>query len=123
MIATCYNDRPVTDADVLRLRRDFAFTEERQGGQPLAYLDSASTSQKPRQVIDGMNRYLEKYAANVHRGVYRIAEQATLEMEQARDKVRGLLNARSVREIVFTSGTTAAINLVAYAWGFKGTLR
>ena len=69
-----------------------------------------------------MNRYLEKYAANVHRGVYRIAEQATLEMEQARDKVRALIGARSSREIIFTSGTTAAINLVAYAWGMKGSV-
>jgi cysteine desulfurase/selenocysteine lyase len=113
----------VTEADVHRIRRDFAFTEERQAGKSLAFLDSASTSQKPRQVVDSMNRYLEKYAANVHRGVYRIAEQATLEMEQARAKVRGLVGARSSREIIFTSGTTAAINLVVYAWGFKGSLK
>jgi len=113
----------VTEVDVLRLRRDFAFTEQLQAGKPLAFLDSASTSQKPRQVVEAVNRYLEHYAANVHRGVYRIAEQATHELEAARDKVRALLNARSAREIIFTSGTTAAINLVAYAWGFKGTLR
>jgi cysteine desulfurase / selenocysteine lyase len=113
----------VTEADVLRIRRDFAFTEERQAGKPVAFLDSASTSQKPRQVIERMNGYLERYAANVHRGVYRLAERATVEMEQARDKVRALLNARSAKEIIFTSGTTAAVNLVAYAWGMKGTLR
>jgi len=118
----------VTEADVHRVRRDFPFLdqedgEERRGGKSLAYLDSAATAQKPRQVLDKMNGYLERYAANVNRGVYRIAEQATHELEQARDKVRGLLGARSTKEIIFTSGTTAAINLVAYAWGFGGTLR
>jgi cysteine desulfurase / selenocysteine lyase len=113
----------VTEADVLRIRRDFAFTEERYGDRSLVYLDSAATAQKPRQVIDKMNRYLERYAANVHRGVYRLAEEATREMEDARDKVRKLLGARSTKEIIFTAGTTAAINLVAYAWGLKGTLQ
>jgi cysteine desulfurase/selenocysteine lyase len=117
----------VNEAEILRIRRDFAFTsvvgDERYAGKPLAYLDSAATAQKPRQVVESMNRYLESYAANVHRGVYRIAEQATHEMEQARGKVQRLLNARSEKEIVFTSGTTGAINLVAYAWGFKGALQ
>ena len=113
----------MTEADVLRVRRDFAFTEERQGGRPLAYLDSAATSQKPRQVVAQMNRYLEQYCANVQRGIYRIAEEASREVEEAREKLRRLLGARSAKEIVFTSGTTASINLVAYAWGMKGTLR
>jgi cysteine desulfurase/selenocysteine lyase len=113
----------VTEADVLRVRRDFAFTEEQYGGKPLVYLDSAATSQKPRQVVEKMDRYLERYCANVHRGVYRLAEEVTREMEEARDKVRGLLHARSTKEIIFTDGTTAAINLVAYAWGLKGTLQ
>jgi cysteine desulfurase/selenocysteine lyase len=113
----------VTELDALRIRSDFRFTEERYRGKSLAYLDSAATAQKPRQVVDKMNRYLEGYAANVHRGVYRIAEEATREMEEAREKVRVLLNARSTKEIIFTSGTTAAVNLVAYAWGLKGTLR
>jgi cysteine desulfurase/selenocysteine lyase len=113
----------MTEADILQLRRDFAFTEATYDGKSLAYLDSAATAQKPRQVIDAMNRYLEHYAANVHRGVYRIAEQATHELEVARDKLRQLLNAASTKEIIFTSGTTAAINLVAYAWGLKGRLR
>jgi cysteine desulfurase/selenocysteine lyase len=113
----------VTEADVLRVRRDFAFTEQEHGGKPLAYLDSAATSQKPRQVVDKMNRYLEKYCTNVHRGVYGIAEEATREMEEARAKIRKLLHARSTKEIIFTSGTTAAVNLVAYAWGLKGRLQ
>ena len=113
----------MTEADVLQIRRDFAFTEETHGGKSMVYLDSAATSQTPRQVIEKMNRYLEKYCANVHRGVYRIAEEATRELEEAREKVRKLLHARSTKEIIFTSGTTAAINLVAYAWGLKGTLQ
>jgi cysteine desulfurase / selenocysteine lyase len=111
----------VNEAEIQRIREDFAFTRVDAAGRSLAYLDSAATSQKPRQVIDSMVRYLER-AANVHRGVYRLAEEATQEMEQARGKVRRLLNAASDQEIVFTGGTTAAVNLVAYAWGFKGAL-
>jgi cysteine desulfurase / selenocysteine lyase len=111
----------VNEAEIQRIRRDFAFTGIDGAGRNLAYLDSAATSQKPRQVIDSMTRYLER-AANVHRGVYRLAEEATQEMEAARGKVRRLLNAASDHEIVFTGGTTGAVNLVAYAWGFKGEL-
>jgi len=113
----------VTEADVVRVRRDFAFLEEEHGGRSLAYLDSAATSQKPRQVVDKMQRYLERYCANVNRGVYRTAEEATRELEEAREKVRELLDARSAKEIIFTSGTTASINLVAHAWGLGGALR
>lgn len=113
----------MTEADVLRVRGDFPFTEVRQGGKPLAYLDSAATSQKPRSVLAAMARYHEQYCANVHRGVYRIADEATQELEAAREKVRRLLHARSTTEVIFTSGTTASINLVAYAWGLKGALR
>ncbi|HEX4418315.1 MAG TPA: cysteine desulfurase [Kofleriaceae bacterium] len=112
----------MTEPDVVRIRRDFAFTDERYNDKPVVYLDSAATAQKPRQVTAAMDEYHEKYAANVHRGVYRIAERATHEMELARDKVKQLLNARSTKEIIFTSGTTAGVNLVSYAWGLKGTL-
>ena len=113
----------MTELDVLALRRDFPFADARPDDPPVIYLDSAATAQKPRQVLAAMDGYLERYAANVHRGVYRIAEQATHELEAARGKVQRLLHARSPREIIFTSGTTAAINLVAYAWGLKGSLR
>lgn len=111
------------ELDVVRVRRDFAFTEDRHDGRPVVYLDSAATAQKPRQVIAAMDAYHEHYAANVHRGVYRIAERATHELELARDKVAQLINARSRKEVIFTSGTTAGVNLVSYAWGLKGTLR
>jgi len=85
-------------------------------GKPLVYLDSAATSQKPRVVLEALRRYYEEYNANVHRGLYRIAEQATLAYEEARAKVARFLGARP-EEVVFTRGTTESVNLVAYAYG------
>jgi cysteine desulfurase / selenocysteine lyase len=103
--------------DVQRLRADFAYLEDLVNGNPVAYLDSASSTQKPRQVLDAMRDFYEHSYANVHRGVYRLAERATEGYEGAREKVRGLLNAPAAREVVFTRSATEAINLVAYAWG------
>jgi cysteine desulfurase / selenocysteine lyase len=103
--------------DVQRLRADFAYLEDLVNGKPVAYLDSASSTQKPRQVLDAMRDFYEHSYANVHRGVYRLAERATEGYEGAREKVRGLLNAPAAREVVFTRSATEAINLVAYAWG------
>ena len=107
--------RPKLDAE--RLRADFAYLEELQNGKPLAYLDSASSTQKPTQVLDAMREFYEHSYANVHRGVYRLAERATEGYEGAREKVRAFLNAPAAREIVFTRSATEALNLVAYAWG------
>ncbi len=103
--------------DAHRLRADFAFLEEVVNGRPFAYLDSASSTQKPRQVLDRMRRFYEHEYANVHRGVYRLAERATEGYEDARRKVASFLNAPSEREVIFTRSATEAINLVAYAWG------
>jgi cysteine desulfurase / selenocysteine lyase len=103
--------------DVQRVRADFAYLEDLVNGNPVAYLDSASSTQKPRQVLDAMRDFYEHSYANVHRGVYRLAERATEGYEGAREKVRGLLNAPAAREVVFTRSATEAINLVAYAWG------
>jgi cysteine desulfurase / selenocysteine lyase len=103
--------------DVQRVRADFAYLEDLVNGKPVAYLDSASSTQKPRQVLDAMRDFYEHSYANVHRGVYRLAERATEGYEGAREKVRGLLNAPAAREVVFTRSATEAINLVAYAWG------
>ena len=103
--------------DVQRVRADFAYLEDLVNGKPVAYLDSASSTQKPRQVLDAMRDFYEHSYANVHRGVYRLAERATEGYESAREKVRGLLNAPAAREVVFTRSATEAINLVAYAWG------
>jgi cysteine desulfurase / selenocysteine lyase len=108
-----------TALDAQRLRADFAFLEELVNGRPLAYLDSASSTQKPRQVLDGMRAFYEHSYANVHRGVYRLAERATEGYEGARRKVAAFLNAPSEREIVFTRSATEAINLVAYSWGLE----
>ena len=103
--------------DAHRLRADFAVFEELVDGRPVAFLDSAASTQKPRQVLDRMRAFYEHEYANVHRGVYRLAERATEGFEGARRTVAGLLNAPSEKEIIFTRSATEAINLVAYAWG------
>jgi cysteine desulfurase / selenocysteine lyase len=103
--------------DVATVKKDFPLLERTVHGKPIVYVDSAATSQKPRAVIDAMTRYYETINANVHRGVYLIAEQATTEMENARDKVRSFIGANASREIVFTKNATEALNLVAYSWG------
>jgi cysteine desulfurase / selenocysteine lyase len=105
------------DAD--RLRADFPIFEQLIHGKPLSYLDSAVTSQKPRQVLDAMRTFYETSNANVHRGVYTLSERATAEFELARQKVAAFVNAPSPREIVFTRQATEALNLVAYAWGLN----
>ena len=101
------------------LRADFPFLEELVGGKPLAYLDSASSTQKPRQVLDRMRAFYEHEYANVHRGVYRLAERATEGYEGARRTVAAFVNAPSEREVIFTRSATESINLVAYAWGLQ----
>lgn len=99
------------------VREDFPILKQRMYGRPLVYLDSASTSQKPSRVIEALVRYYQEYNANVHRGIYKIAEEATQRYEGSRAKVAGFINARRPEEVVFTRSTTEAINLVAYAWG------
>jgi cysteine desulfurase/selenocysteine lyase len=103
--------------DASALRSDFPIFEQTFHGRPLAYLDSAASSQKPRQVLDAMTRFYETSYANVHRGVYELAERATNGLEEARAKVARFVNAPETREIVFVRNATEAINLVAYAWG------
>jgi cysteine desulfurase/selenocysteine lyase len=106
--------------DTQKIRADFAYLEEEgNGGKPWAFLDSAASSQKPRQVLDAMREYYEHSYANVHRGVYTLAERATAGFEGAREKVRAFVNAETAREIIFTRQATEAINLVAYAWGLN----
>jgi cysteine desulfurase / selenocysteine lyase len=100
--------------DVDEIRRDFPIFET-----GVVYLDSANTSQRPRQVLAAMDEYHTKFNANIHRGAYRISEIATERYEATRDKAKRYINARSNREIVYTRGTTEGINLVAYGWGRK----
>jgi cysteine desulfurase/selenocysteine lyase len=86
-------------------------------GKPVAYLDNAATSQKPRQVIDAMRAVFEDHNANIHRGVYEFSEKTTAEFEGAREKVARFINAASAREIIFVRNATEGVNLVAYSWG------
>jgi cysteine desulfurase / selenocysteine lyase len=108
--------------DVERVRQDFPILSERVRGKPLVYLDNAATSQKPRAVIDAVSRFYSAENANVHRGVHYLSERATLAYDEVRARVAHFLNAPSAETIVFTRGTTEAINLVAQSWG-RGTLR
>jgi cysteine desulfurase / selenocysteine lyase len=103
--------------DVERVRSDFPILAQEVHGHPLAYLDNAATTQKPRVVIEAMDLYYRHDNANVHRGVHALAERATTAFEAARETVRRFINARSTREIVFVRGTTEAINLVASSFG------
>lgn len=103
--------------DVVALRREFPILHQEVNGKPLAYLDSAASSQKPRTVIDCLDDYYRRYNANVHRGAYKLSEEATFAYERARGKVAKFLGAASPREVIFTRNTTEAINLVAYSWG------
>jgi cysteine desulfurase/selenocysteine lyase len=105
--------------DVAVVKKDFPILERQVHGKRLVYLDSAASSQKPRAVLDVMTHYYERTHANVHRGVYFIAEEATGAYEAARTKVARFIGSRSSREIIFTKNATEAINLVAYSWARK----
>jgi cysteine desulfurase/selenocysteine lyase len=103
--------------DARAVRADFPIFEQLIHGKPLAFLDSAASSQKPRQMVEAMTDFYFTSYANVHRGVYVLAERATAALEDAREKVRGLLNAPDVSEVVFVRNATEAINIVAHSWG------
>lgn len=115
-------DRPVAvkqnaKLDARRIRADFPIFEQLEEGKPLAFLDSAVSAHKPRQVLAALEDFYASSYGNVGRGVYALAERANEAYEQAREKTRKFINARSPREIVFTRNTTEGLNLVAYAWG------
>jgi cysteine desulfurase/selenocysteine lyase len=104
--------------DVEAIRRDFPILQTKLGENcPLVYLDNAASTQRPKQVIDAMVEAYEHYYSNVHRAGHRLAVESSAHYEAARESVRQLINARSPTEIIFTPGTTAAINLVARSWG------
>ncbi|MGH2685201.1 MAG: aminotransferase class V-fold PLP-dependent enzyme, partial [Actinomycetota bacterium] len=103
--------------DVQAVKKDFPILEREVHGRRLVYLDSAASSQKPRAVLEAMQTMYETSYANVHRGVYTIAEEATALMEEARTKVAAFIGAGSTREVVFTKNVTESINLVARSWG------
>jgi len=110
---------PERRVDFAALRKEFPIFERMVHGKPLIYLDSTATTQKPLAVLQALDRYYRTYNANIHRGVYLIAEEATQAYEDAREKVARFLNARSSKEIVFTRGTTESVNIVSHAWGRK----
>jgi cysteine desulfurase / selenocysteine lyase len=101
------------------LRKDFPVLDQQVHGQPLVYFDNAATSQKPRPVVQALVNYYERDNANVHRGIHELSMRATSAFEAARERAAKFINARSAEEIVWTRGTTEAINLVANAWGNK----
>jgi cysteine desulfurase/selenocysteine lyase len=103
--------------DVGLIRQDFPILRELVNGRPLVWLDNAATTQKPQAVIDRLKYFYEHENSNIHRAAHELAARATDAYEAAREKVRGFLNASSVKEIVFVRGATKAINLVAQSWG------
>ena len=105
--------------DVLALREKFPVLARVVNNRPLVYFDNAATTQKPEPVIEALEYYYRNYNANIHRGIHTLAEEATAAYEATRDTVRKFLNARQREEIIFTSGTTASINLVASTWARK----
>jgi cysteine desulfurase/selenocysteine lyase len=106
--------------NITAIRGDFPVLERQvRPGVPLVYLDSTATSQKPRAVIEVMNSYYRDHNANIHRGIHKLAEEATAEYESSREKVSQFIHAPSSKQIIFTRNTTESINLVAYSWGRK----
>ncbi len=103
--------------DIERCRDDFPVLRREVHGKPLAFLDNAASSQMPEPVMRAYTEYHSRYHANVHRGVHLLSQEATEAMEGARETLRGLINARSSKEVIFTSGATDAINLVMQSWG------
>ncbi|PLR92606.1 cysteine desulfurase [Bacillus sp. T33-2] len=103
--------------NALEIRELFPILHQEVNGKPLVYLDSAATSQKPVQVIDVLEKYYREYNSNVHRGVHTLGTKATDGYEGAREKVRKFINAKSIEEIIFTRGTTTALNIVANSYG------
>jgi len=109
----------MNELDVQRIRADFPILRREVHGHPLVYFDNASTTQKPKQVIDALVHYYEHYNANIHRGIHTLAEEATARYEETRQKVADFIGAPGPETIVFTRNTTESINLVSNAWGRK----
>jgi cysteine desulfurase/selenocysteine lyase len=108
--------------NVPKIKADFPILQRKVRDRRLVYLDSAATSQKPKQVIHATSDFYARYNANVHRAIYELGEEATREYEGAREKVAEFIHARSPNEIVFTKSTTESINVIAYGYGLKGKI-
>ena len=106
--------------DVYKIRQDFPILKRiLENGKNMVYFDNAATTQKPKQVIDAICKYYSEYNSNIHRAVYQIAEEATVEYEKTRENICKFINARYPEEIIFTRNTTESINLIAHSWGKK----
>lgn len=103
--------------DIKALRAQFPILDQQINGQPLVYFDNAATSQKPTSLFNAISDYYKEYNSNVHRGVHHLSQKATKEFEAARETVRAFINAEHAHEVIFTSGTTASINLVSHTLG------
>lgn len=104
---------PATDYNITKIRSDFPALERRLYGKPMIYLDNVATSQTPRCVVEAITNGYYHTKANVHRGVHTLSQEATALQENARQRIAHWINAASTDEIIFTRGTTEAINLVA----------
>lgn len=110
----------ITEQILNNIRQDFPILKQHvTNNHPLVYLDSAATTQKPTSVLEIVDQYYCKHNANVHRGAHFLSDKATFDFEQARELIKQFIHAHSSREIIWTSGTTAAINLIANSWGMK----
>jgi cysteine desulfurase/selenocysteine lyase len=101
------------------IRADFPIFHRKINNNPLIYFDNAATTQKPKQVIESIKNYYEKHNANVHRAVYTLSQEATELYENSREQIAKFINSKNSAEIIFTRGTTEAINLIAYSWGLR----
>ena len=95
------------------IRAQFPILEREVNGNPLIYFDNAATSQKPKIVLDAIDNYYSNFNSNVHRGIHTISQEATVMMENSREKIKNFINAKQAHEVIFTKGTTEGINLIA----------
>src|SRR5579862_4404550 len=107
----------IKEFDFIRLRDDFPILQQTNRGRPMVYLDSASSAQKPRQVVDAITQFYYSDYANIHRGIYELSERATCLYESTREVVKNFIQATVKEEIIFVRGTTEGINLIAQAYG------
>ena len=105
--------------DVLKLREDFPILKQKVNKKPLVYFDNAATTQKPNVVVEAELKMYRELNSNIHRGVHYLSEKSTQAYEEARENIRCFINAAELHEVVFTSGATASINLVAFSFGEK----
>ena len=111
--------KSAVDFDVHKIRKDFPILSQKAYGKPLIYFDNAATSQKPQAVIDALIKYYSEYNANIHRGVHYLSGKASQAYDDTRKKVHEFIGSKAHEEIIFTRGTTEAINLVVSSWGRK----